>query len=78
MEEDLSYCAGQVRAHQHDRYLATLLAPAGARDALFALYAFDHEIARVRHIVSQPTGQVKDCSIATEALLSAPNYTRME
>jgi len=25
-----------------------------AREALFALYAFDHEIAKVRHVVSQP------------------------
>lgn len=50
----LSYCAEQVRAHDPDRYLCTLFAPAEAREALFALYAFDHEIARVRHVVSDP------------------------
>lgn len=53
-QASLSYCAQQVRAHDPERYLATLFAPAAAREALFALYAFDHEIARVRHVVSEP------------------------
>jgi len=50
----LSYCAEQVRRYDPDRYLPTLLLPADAREALFALYAFDHEIGKVRHVVSQP------------------------
>jgi phytoene synthase len=50
----LSYCAAEVREHDPDRYLATLFAPAEAREALFALYAFDHEISRVRRVVSEP------------------------
>jgi phytoene synthase len=50
----LSSCAAAVREHDPDRYLATLFAPADAREALFALYAFDHEIARVRRLVSEP------------------------
>jgi NADH dehydrogenase [ubiquinone] 1 alpha subcomplex assembly factor 6 len=50
----LSPCAAAVREHDPDRYLATLFAPADAREALFALYAFDHEIARVRRMVSEP------------------------
>ena len=50
----LSYCADLVRRQAPDRYLATLFAAAGAREALFALYAFDHEIGKVRDIVSQP------------------------
>jgi NADH dehydrogenase [ubiquinone] 1 alpha subcomplex assembly factor 6 len=50
----LSHCAAEVRAHDPDRYLATLFAPADAREALFALYAFDYEIARVRRVVSEP------------------------
>jgi NADH dehydrogenase [ubiquinone] 1 alpha subcomplex assembly factor 6 len=49
-----SHCALLVRARQPDRYLATLFAPAAAREALFALYAFDHEIGKVPHVVSQP------------------------
>jgi NADH dehydrogenase [ubiquinone] 1 alpha subcomplex assembly factor 6 len=50
----LSYCAAQVREHDPDRYLAALFAPADAREELFVLYAFDHEIARVRRAVSEP------------------------
>jgi phytoene synthase len=50
----LSYCATQVREHDPDRFLATLFAPAEAREELFVLYAFDHEIGRVRRIVSEP------------------------
>ena len=50
----LSHCAAAVREHDPDRYLATLFAPAEAREALFALYAFDHEIARVRRVISEP------------------------
>ncbi|PLP61381.1 phytoene/squalene synthase family protein [Mesorhizobium loti] len=37
-----------VRATDHDRYLSALYAPAGRRDALLALYAFNAEIAGVR------------------------------
>lgn len=54
LDRQLSYCAGLVRTAAPDRYLATLFAPAVAREALFALYAFDHEIGKVRHVVSQP------------------------
>jgi phytoene synthase len=50
----LSYCAAEVREHDPDRFLATLFAPAEAREELFVLYAFDHEIGRVRRIVSEP------------------------
>jgi NADH dehydrogenase [ubiquinone] 1 alpha subcomplex assembly factor 6 len=50
----LSHCAAEVREHDPDRYLATLFAPADAREALFALYAFDHEITRLRRMVSEP------------------------
>jgi NADH dehydrogenase [ubiquinone] 1 alpha subcomplex assembly factor 6 len=50
----LSSCAAQVREHDPDRYLATLFAPAEAREALFVLYAFDHEIGRVRRVASEP------------------------
>ena len=50
----LSHCAAEVREHDPDRYLATLFAPADVREALFALYAFDHEITRLRRVVSEP------------------------
>ncbi len=49
-----AYCADRVRRLDHDRYLSALLAPAASRAALFALYAFNIEIAGVREAVSEP------------------------
>jgi phytoene synthase len=48
MQSNFDYCATLVREADHDRYLATLFAPAEHRDGLFALYAFNVEIAQVR------------------------------
>lgn len=48
------YCEALVRDGDPDRYYATLFAPFGKRPALFALYAFNLEIARVREAVSDP------------------------
>jgi 15-cis-phytoene synthase len=42
------HCDALVRAADKDRYLASLFAPAAARQHLHALYAFASEIARVR------------------------------
>ncbi len=50
----LSPCAEQVRRHDPDRYLCALFAPAARRETLFALYAFNDEIARTREQVSEP------------------------
>src|SRR5713101_6422739 len=50
----LSPLAALVRRHDRDRYQTALFAPADRREALFALYAFNYEIARVREIVTQP------------------------
>jgi 15-cis-phytoene synthase len=54
MQIDFPYCAARVREADRDRYLATLFAPAAHRDALFALYAFNVEIARVREVAREP------------------------
>jgi phytoene synthase len=43
-----------VRRHDPDRYFATLFAPAPARDTLFTLYAFNHELARAREVTREP------------------------
>ncbi len=48
MQDAFAYCAEFVRAADHDRFIATLFAPADRRGALQALYAFNAEIARVR------------------------------
>jgi NADH dehydrogenase [ubiquinone] 1 alpha subcomplex assembly factor 6 len=52
--ERLSRVAALVRRHDRDRYQTVLFAPAARREALFALYAFNYEIARVRETVTQP------------------------
>ena len=54
MQTNFEHCTALVREADHDRYLATLFAPAEHRDALYALYAFNVEIARVRDLVRQP------------------------
>jgi phytoene synthase len=54
MQGDFEHCAALVREADRDRYLATLFAPAAQRDALYALYAFNIEIARVREMAREP------------------------
>jgi phytoene synthase len=46
--QDADSCAELVRSTDRDRYIATLFAPAQHRNALFALYAFNVEVAQVR------------------------------
>jgi len=56
----LSFCGDQVRRYDNDRYLTALHAPASRRDALFALYAFNVEVAKTREAVSEPMiGQIR-------------------
>ncbi len=51
---DAAGLAGEVRRHDRDRFVTALFAPAEPRAGLFALYAFNSEIARVRESVSEP------------------------
>jgi NADH dehydrogenase [ubiquinone] 1 alpha subcomplex assembly factor 6 len=56
----LSPLGDLVRRHDRDRYQTALFAPADRREALFALYALNYEIARVRESVTQPMlGQIR-------------------
>jgi phytoene synthase len=43
-----------VRAADPDRYFAALFAPSPTRPYLFALYAFNHEVARVAETAREP------------------------
>lgn len=52
-ESHAAYCAEQVRTYDYHRYFAATLAPAEIRRGLFALYAFNLEIASVRERVSE-------------------------
>ena len=60
MDASYQHCEQRVRAGDKDRYLATLFAPADKRGPLFALYAFDLEIASVRDRVREPmAGEIR-------------------
>ena len=50
----VSPLAALVRAHDPDRFLTSLFAPAELRETLYVLYAFNHELARAREVVSHP------------------------
>lgn len=49
-----SYCREQFRRFDPDRYLCALFASERSRGALFALYAFNLEVAKVRETVREP------------------------
>ncbi len=51
---ELSDIGAFARRHDPDRYFTALFAPAARREALFALYAFNHELARARETVREP------------------------
>ncbi len=55
-----AYCRDIVHRHDKDRYLASLFVPEDKRPHLWALYAFNYEIARVRETITQPlAGEVR-------------------
>lgn len=60
LPEAYAHCATLVREQDQDRYIAGLYASEDRRAALYALYAFSLEIARVRALVSEPLpGEVR-------------------
>jgi len=54
IETAFAACEDMVKRFDPDRYYASLFAPAERRPLLFALYAFNHEIARVAESVREP------------------------
>src|SRR3546814_7792176 len=50
----LSSCGALVDRHDRDLSLASLFAPEAQREHLFALYAFNHEVAKTAEVVSEP------------------------
>ncbi len=50
----LSPAGELVRRVDPDRFLTALFAPADRREALFVLYAFNHELARAREAAREP------------------------
>lgn len=54
MTAALSLLAANLRRHDRDRYQLALFAPPDRRAALFALYSFNYEVARIRESVREP------------------------
>lgn len=54
MAATLSRVGEIVREHDPDRFFTALFAPVAKREALWTLYAFNHEIARAREVVREP------------------------
>jgi len=60
MQDAFAHCGALLRAADKDRFLTSLFAPAEHRDALFALYAFNVEVAHVREVVREPVaGEIR-------------------
>lgn len=58
--DSYAHCEALVRAADKDRFLAGLFAPADRRRHLYALYAFNAEIARVREVIRTPmAGEIR-------------------
>lgn len=55
MSENLPYTGTLARQYDPDRFFLSLLQPASVRPALWALIAFNYEIAKTREVVSEPT-----------------------
>jgi len=53
IEAALRTCEETVRRVDSDRYIAALFAPSERRPLLFALYAFNHELARIGETVKE-------------------------
>ncbi|MEM6780924.1 MAG: phytoene/squalene synthase family protein [Pseudomonadota bacterium] len=57
---DFQYCGDLVRQYDTDRYVLSLLYPKAQREALWALFAFNHEIAKTREVVTETaTGLIR-------------------
>jgi phytoene synthase len=54
MPDAFDHCEALVRAGDKDRFLASLFAPLKYRRALYALYAFNLEVARTRELARAP------------------------
>jgi phytoene synthase len=58
--DPFAHCQMLVRAGDKERFLSTLFAPEQHRGALFALYGFNLEIARIREVVRNPmAGEIR-------------------
>lgn len=58
--QELGYCGDQVRRDDPDRFLISLFAPQDRRESLWAVLAFNLEVAKTRERVREPMlGQIR-------------------
>src|SRR5215470_10884870 len=58
--DSFAACEALVRNADYDRYVSALFVPSERRAHLFALFAFNHEVAKTAESVSQPLmGQIR-------------------
>lgn len=58
--DNTQYCMDLLKQGDFDRYIALLFAPSQKRAGLAALFAFNHEISRIRNVVKEPlAGEVR-------------------
>ncbi len=69
----LTYCGNLVRQADPDRFLISLLMPRTHREALWALYAFNAEIAKTRSVVTETTTGLIRLTWWREALVDIYN-----
>lgn len=56
----LSACGAIVRTHDRDRFMTALVLPDERREAILAVYAFNHEVAKIADAVSESiAGQIR-------------------
>src|SRR5487761_327814 len=53
-DSKLTALAALVNQHDRDRFVTALFAPEDRRENLFALYAFNYELAKVHESVREP------------------------
>ncbi len=52
--DNYEFCREMISNDDRDRYLISLFAPSGAQKALWALWAFNQEVAKIRENISEP------------------------
>lgn len=55
MNSDIAYCRQMAERFDRDRFILTLAAPEHLRPALWAVLAFNHEIAKTRDVTQEST-----------------------
>jgi len=73
MDKDIDYCASQLRLQDYHRYVIPLVLTRKFRPALWALYTFNLELARIPHVATEPGLQAIRYQWWRDAVVQLPN-----